>query len=236
MKKLIFKFLNSRFKKIKGENFEIDQNISINSILNVTIEKKFQILRGLFYSLIFLKKTSLNLFLENKIKIRHGKLFNFGLGVYIKSGTIIDCLSIDGIKLGNGVTIGENSILRCTGSLTRIGKGIEIGDNSSLDAYAFIGGSGGVSIGKHVICGQKVSFHSENHSFDNPDKYIREQETTRKGITIEDNCWIGANVTILDGAYISSGSVVAAGAIVRGFFPKNSVIAGVPAKVVREIY
>lgn len=235
MKKIILSFLNNHFKKIKGENYEIDQSMSVDSVLNVILEKFLQIIRGFFRSLIFLRKTSLNLFLEDKIKIRHGKLFNFGSGVYIKSGTIIDCLSTDGIKLGNGVTIGENSILRCTGSLSCIGKGIEIGDNSSLDAFAFVGGSGGVSIGKQVICGQKVSFHSENHNFDNTEKYIREQKTTKKGITIEDNCWIGANVTILDGAYISSGSVIGAGAIVKGSFPKNSLIAGVPAKVIREI-
>ena len=56
-----------------------------------------------------------------------------------------------------------------------------------------------------------------------------------KPITIEDNCWIASNVTICGGVTIGKNSVVAAGAVVTKDMPANSIIAGVPAKVIREI-
>ena len=64
---------------------------------------------------------------------------------------------------------------------------------------------------------------------------IQKQGVTRKGIIIGNDCWIGAKATILDGANIGDGCVVAAGAVVRGNFPPYSVIAGVPAKIIKSI-
>ena len=54
------------------------------------------------------------------------------------------------------------------------------------------------------------------------------------GILVEDDCWVGANVVFLDGAHVGRGSVVAAGAVVRGKIPAYSVVAGVPARVLRS--
>ena len=76
--------------------------------------------------------------------------------------------------------------------------------------------------------------HSENHNFEDINKPIRLQGVNHKGIKIGNNCWIGAKATILDGAEIGDGCVIAAGAVVRGKFPNNVVIAGVPAKIVKR--
>lgn len=65
---------------------------------------------------------------------------------------------------------------------------------------------------------------------------IRKQGVNRKGIKIGSNCWIGAKVTILDGTIIGNGCIVAAGAVVRGQFPDNCVIGGVPAKILKMRY
>ncbi|MDC0124525.1 acyltransferase [Gammaproteobacteria bacterium] len=59
------------------------------------------------------------------------------------------------------------------------------------------------------------------------------QGVTRQGIRIEDDCWIGANVVFLDGAHVNKGCVVAAGAVVKGVIPPYSVVAGIPAKVIK---
>ena len=75
--------------------------------------------------------------------------------------------------------------------------------------------------------------HSENHVFSDADKTIREQGVSHKGIKIGSNCWIGAKVTILDGAVVGDGCVIAAGAVVRGTFPENCVIGGVPARILK---
>jgi acetyltransferase-like isoleucine patch superfamily enzyme len=82
--------------------------------------------------------------------------------------------------------------------------------------------------------GQRVSFHSENHKFDRIDIPIRLQGVSRQGITIEDDCWVGANVTFLDGAHVGRGCVIGAGSVVKGTIPPYSVIAGAPAKVLRS--
>ena len=88
-------------------------------------------------------------------------------------------------------------------------------------------------MGSNVIMGQKVSFHAENHLYDRMDLLIRHQGTTCQGIVIEDNCWIGSNVTILDGAHIATGCVIGAGSIVKGYIPPNSIAVGAPARVIR---
>ena len=74
------------------------------------------------------------------------------------------------------------------------------------------------------------------HNFNNKEMYIQDQGHTSADIIIEDNCWIAANVTILGGVKISSGSVVGAGAVVTKDIPANSVAIGVPAKVVKNTF
>jgi acetyltransferase-like isoleucine patch superfamily enzyme len=63
----------------------------------------------------------------------------------------------------------------------------------------------------------------------------REQGVTRKGIKIGRNCWIGSNVIITDGVNIGDNCVVAAGAVVTKSFPDNSLLGGVPAKLIKKI-
>jgi acetyltransferase-like isoleucine patch superfamily enzyme len=72
-----------------------------------------------------------------------------------------------------------------------------------------------------------------NHVFTNPDLPICRQGLTCKGVTIEDDVWIGCNVTVLDGAHIGRGSVIAAGSVVRGRVEPWSVMGGVPARVIK---
>jgi acetyltransferase-like isoleucine patch superfamily enzyme len=63
---------------------------------------------------------------------------------------------------------------------------------------------------------------------------MKEQGVTQKGIVIEDDCWIAANSIILDGVTIGRGSVVAAGAVVSKSVPPYSVVAGVPARIIKS--
>jgi acetyltransferase-like isoleucine patch superfamily enzyme len=69
--------------------------------------------------------------------------------------------------------------------------------------------------------------------FSRTDIPIKDQGTTEAGITIGNDVWLGAKVTILDGTVIGDGCIVAAGAVVKGEFPPRSIIAGVPARVVK---
>ena len=83
--------------------------------------------------------------------------------------------------------------------------------------------------------GSYISFHSENHNFNDLQKPIREQGVTSKGIKLGNNIWVGAKVTFLDGCEIGNNCVIAAGSVVKGKFLNNLVIGGVPAKGLKNI-
>jgi len=98
---------------------------------------------------------------------------------------------------------------------------------------SFVGCQGGVNIGENVIMGPRVNIHSENHNFEDINIPIKDQGVSRKGININNNCWVGAGVIFLDGVTIGEGCVIAAGSVVNKSFPKNSIIAGVPARILK---
>lgn len=152
----------------------------------------------------------------------------------IDRGTYIDALSNKGISFGKNVSIGKYTTIECTGSLKNIGEGLIVGDNVGLGTHGFFGCAGGVTIGCDCIFGNYVSIHSENHNYEGKDCPIRLQGVNRKGIVIGENCWIGAKAIILDGTIIGNGCVIAAGAVVRGHFPDDTIIGGVPAKVLKN--
>ncbi|MBT2724003.1 acyltransferase [Bacillus sp. ISL-46] len=98
----------------------------------------------------------------------------------------------------------------------------------------YIGPAGYISIGNNVMLGPNVSMSSENHIYINTEKPIKEQGVERKGIFIEDDCWIGTGAIILDGVRIGRGSVVAAGSVVTKDIPPYSIVAGIPAKIIKS--
>jgi acetyltransferase-like isoleucine patch superfamily enzyme len=74
-----------------------------------------------------------------------------------------------------------------------------------------------------------------NHVFDAPARAFTEQGITAQGILVEDDVWIGSGAVVCDGVRVGQGAVVAAGAVVTEDVPAHTVVAGVPARVVREI-
>lgn len=138
------------------------------------------------------------------------------------------------VRIGSNTNIHMGFWLDCGGEQTATGF-LEIGDNCLLQPYATLNASGaGIRIGNDVICGPMVSIHAGNHVFSDPHRLIREQGTTHQGVVIEDDCWIGAKVTILDGVIIGRGSVVGAGAVVTKSLPALSVAVGSPARILRQ--
>lgn len=109
-----------------------------------------------------------------------------------------------------------------------------MGENSSIGPFGFVGCSGKIVIGKNVMIGPRVSLFAENHNFSDKSESIKEQGVNNKGITIEDDVWIGSGVVILDGVTIGSGSVVGAGTIITKDIPKQSVVYDKRDKVIKE--
>jgi acetyltransferase-like isoleucine patch superfamily enzyme len=116
--------------------------------------------------------------------------------------------------------------------MRNLGEGCSIGRNSGIGQFGFIGCGGGVTIGENVIMGQFVSFHTENHLHADLERPIVSQGVRRAPVIIEDDVWVGVKVTFLSGAHVGHGSIVAAGAVVRGIIPPLSIIGGVPARII----
>ena len=109
---------------------------------------------------------------------------------------------------------------------------VRIGAHSSLNAGAVT--IGRVVIGDAVRIAGTTVLVGENHRFDDPDLPIALQGLTSEGIVVEDDVWIGAHVTVLDGVTVGAHAVVAAGAVVTRDVPAWAVVAGVPARVIRD--
>jgi acetyltransferase-like isoleucine patch superfamily enzyme len=147
----------------------------------------------------------------------------------------VNCLAKDGIKLGNRVTIGKYATIRPANLYGGdVGAGLVVGDHSNIGPYSYIGCSGLIQIGNNVMISPRVSIYAENHVIAGVDIPMKEQGVTQKGVVIEDDCWIAANSVILDGVRIGRGSVVAAGAVVSRDVPPFSIVAGVPARVIKN--
>jgi acetyltransferase-like isoleucine patch superfamily enzyme len=144
----------------------------------------------------------------------------FGQSVTIDNYCTIDGFSSEKIVLGHCAKIGAFSTLSSTSHFSKYGKGVKMGNNSAMGQFCEIGAAGGIEIGNDVIMGSYISFHSENHIFQDKDRLIREQGVTSKGIKIGNNIWVGAKVAFLDGCVVGDNSVVAAGAVVTGVFLK----------------
>ena len=112
-----------------------------------------------------------------------------------------------------------------------------LGDYSVIESFACINNAvGDVIIGDYTRIGlQGITVTALNHNFEDTEKRIDEQGVSTTPVTIGDDVWIGANAVILPGVHIGRHCVVAAGAVVTKDVPDHSLVAGVPAKVIKQI-
>ena len=230
---MIYTLLNRCGKKIRGDSFNIDTEIPVMYLINLSATFALAYLRGIMN----FGFTNKQIFVGRATTLLCKKKFIFqGRGIKIAKNCYIDALSSNGIVFGENVSIQKNVLIECTGSINDIGVGLVLGDNVGVGSNSFLGCAGGIDIGDDTIIGNFVSFHSENHNFDSPDIPIRLQGVTRRGIVVGKNCWIGAKVTILDGTVVGDGCVIAAGAVLTGkTYKKGTIIAGVPGQILKEI-
>ena len=227
------KIIERTIAKLKNDpSYRLDTSYTNGQLFHIIWYRVFQILRGFLLKLRI--SSSGIVFCGRNVIVQHGYQFKAGKNLIIEDGVHINALSKDGIVAGNNVTIARYAVLSCSGVIANKGTGIRIGDNSAIGSQSFLGGQGGILIGKDVIMGPQVKIFSENHNFENPDIIVRKQGESRKGVAIGDNCWIGAGVIILDGVSIANGCIIAAGAVVNESIPENSLAAGIPAKVLKH--
>ena len=130
-------------------------------------------------------------------------------------------------------SLGDYSVIESFACINNAVGDVMIGNHTRIGLHNTI--IGPVDIGSHVNLAQGITVTALNHNFDDTEKRIDEQGVSTNPVTIEDDVWIGANAVILPGVTIGNHCVVAAGAVVTKDVPPHSLVAGVPAKVIKNI-
>lgn len=219
--------LNLYYRRARNVDQGLDPRISVSTLLLFTLRKATQKARATFHGRPQAFE-AVGVRVTGRGQLRVGNKVSFGERV------TINAVSVDGVSLGDFVTIDDQAILRASGVLRNLGTGIEIGSSTSIGAFNFIHGGGGVTVGKNCLFGPYVSVYSENHNFSDTALPIRKQGETRLPVRIGDDVWIGAGSIVLPGVTVGSGAIVAAGSVVTKDVIAKSVVGGVPAKVIKR--
>lgn len=126
-------------------------------------------------------------------------------------------------SVGTNVNIQKNATISPT---------LVIGNNSGIGANSIIGR--GTTIGDNVMMGPECYIYTRNHAFSRTDIPMREQGMQDfKPVTIGNDVWIGARVTILPGVKIGNGCIIGAGSVVTKDMPDFAISGGNPARVLK---
>lgn len=176
--------------------------------------------------------------IERNVRLKNPKKIKIGNNVHLRAGCQLyvqhntmdkDKMSCEyAIQLGDDVHIKENA------NLSTYGGSIVIGNRSNIGQNCVLYGQGGIVIGEDVLIAPNCVIVSGSHKFENPEIPINKQGTYDQGIVIEDDVWVGANVSILDGVRIGKGCVIGAGSVVTKDLAEYSIAYGSPAKARRK--
>lgn len=187
-------------------------------------------LRNILYRPIF-AHIGIPVFIEHDVEFRGASSIELESGVSIAKFVYIDAIGQqeNRIYLRNRVSL-QRGVHICALDKTSL----DIDEDTFIGPYVCIAGPGNIKIGKNCLIAAHSGIFANNHNFDDLTRNIGDQGISRKGIVIEDNCWLGNNVTVLDGVTIGYGSVIGAGAVVTKDIAPFSIAVGVPAKLIRS--
>ncbi len=158
-----------------------------------------------------------------------------GVGVTMKlSAELNQSTNPDAVRQILGEIIGkkvDNTTTLFIPFHTNFGRFINIGRNVFINHGCSFLDLGGITIEDDVLIGPNVQLITENH----PIKPSERKALDLKSILIKRNVWIGAGAIILPGVTVGENSVVAAGLVVTKDVPMNTVVGGVPARVIKEL-
>jgi galactoside O-acetyltransferase len=186
-----------------------------------------EILRGWLYRLI-LRQMGRSIFIQDGVELMGANQITLGDRVFLYRGVRLNAQGENNhLRLGRGVALERGVDIGAMEHTT-----IDIGDRTYIGPYVCIVGTGNVKIGRNCLIATQSGLFANQHRFEDLSRPIRDQGVTGKGIVIEDDCWLGHKVTVLDGITIGKGSVIGAGAVVTKDIPPYSIAVGVPAKVI----
>ena len=223
-----------RLQALRGPDHRLDPAVDERAVRSIVRRALANRLRGLLLA-PRLGEARGALYVGRGVRVLQPWLVRCGADVKLEDGAELQGLSTRGVSLGDGVTIGRGASIRPSSYYGHEpGEGLAVGAGTAIGPFSWIGASGFVELGRDVMLGPRVVILPENHDFDDTARTIKSQGVTRAGVVVEDDCWIGANATLLAGVRVGRGAVVAAGAVVTRDVPPGAVVAGVPARVLRR--
>ena len=148
-----------------------------------------------------------------------------------KGSVIRNSVRMDVFPFGE-FSLGERSIIESYATINNGLGSVTIGNNVTIGISNVI--IGPVQIGNHVILAQNIVVSGLNHGYEDVTTPIHQQKCTTKEIVIGDESWIGANAVIVSGVKIGKHAIVAAGSVVTKDVPDFSIVAGNPAKLIKQ--
>ena len=184
-------------------------------------------LRKMLYPLL-LGACGRNVVFGQNVALRHPHKIRIGNNVVIDDNCLLDAKGETnrGIRLGDGVFIGRNTILSCKNGDIELADGANIGFNCEIFSASR------VAIGARVLIAAYGYVIGGDHEFTDRTKPVLDQGRVSSGVTIGDGAWMGAGAKVLDGVRIGAQAVIGAGAVVRSDIPAHAVAVGIPARVV----
>ncbi|MBC8138483.1 MAG: acyltransferase [Fibrella sp.] len=155
-----------------------------------------------------------------------GRLLPTGTGPRFRARLYRAC----GIQVGSATSFhGPATFVCCRGGQAKI----VVGNSCRLNSPLYLDASAPITLGNGVAVGHHVVIVTTAHEIGPPE--MRSGRHLHKPVTIGDGAWIAANVTLLPGVTIGRGAVVAAGSVVTRDVPDNTLVGGVPARVIRKL-
>jgi len=168
-----------------------------------------------------------NVVFGHNVVLRHPHKIHIGSNVVIDDNCLLDAKGENnrGIRIGNGVFVGRNTILSCKDG------DIELADGANLGFNCEVFSASRVRIGRNVLMAAYCYVIGGDHDFSNPDVAVLDQTRTSAGVDVGDGVWMGAGAKILDGAMVGEHAVVGAAAVVKDSVPAGAIAVGIPARV-----
>jgi maltose O-acetyltransferase len=150
--------------------------------------------------------------------------------IYVASRLRTQVFRMAGFKIGSGTLIFGSPVLTGMG---KIQDHLAVGRDTLISWGCYLDLQGTVTIGDRVGFSPQISVLTSSHSIGHPHNRVGNLEGLP--VTIEDGVWLGARCIIMPGVTIHQGAVIAAGAVVTKDVPENTIVGGVPARVIRTI-
>jgi acetyltransferase-like isoleucine patch superfamily enzyme len=169
-----------------------------------------------------------NVVFGQNVVLRHPHKIHVGSNVVIDDNCLLDAKGDTnrGIRVGDGVFVGRNTILSCKNGDIELRDGANVGFNCEIFSASR------VTVGQNVLMAAYAYVIGGDHDFSDPSAPVLAQSRTSAGVTIGDGVWIGAGAKILDGVVLGDHAVIGAGAVVRETIASGAIAVGVPARVV----